>query len=977
MKLLHNIQQLKGTLRGLARTLPVMAVASLGVAPFAKAAPPVTSGLVLHMDASQITTPPATGTQLDTWTDVSTAGNNAIRQATSSTGFPKYVTNGLNGLPVVRFASGNAVGDHFRFNRISTIRSAFWVLKDDGLGDRFFLGDSLSSQFYRGTSGNTKKFWHNEFTSSFIRSGVTKLMGNPVNGVNTELPLGSFQLISLVTTGNVEANQICQDRAVTGSWVGDIAEILIYDRALDETEEKAIGTYLSTKYQLVTTYPVAGVPAVPTDVAAIPISTGKITLNWSPVFSAASYSVSYKTTAGGTEVVVPNITAPTYSISGLTNGTSYDFKVLAENAAGPGVYSPVVSAVPAVSSEKSILSFVVPGQPDGLISGTNIAVTVPTGTDVTALTPIYTLSGVATGSPASGSVLNFTTPQTYLITAEDTSTKTYTVTVTQSAVASTFTWTTGTSGTWGDGSKWINNLADGFRPSITGASYYTFNFDQAATATNDLSANFAVNKMNFSNLVKIEGNSVALSANGAVLPQINQNSNNLVTFNTPLILAADTTFGGSSTGGVVINRAISGSGKLIKSSVNQPMTLNAANTYSGGTLISGGTLACGLSVASPLGTAVNVTIQAGGTLSMDRNQITGSLTLNGGLLAVSNGWADDRWTGPITLESTSTIDVGFSDGSIYLNGVVSGAGGLIKLGTSPRPMHFLGSNTFTGPITISAGSVVVDGTGLLGAGAYAGVISLAVPATNFTYSGTAAQTLSGVISGTGSLTKTATSTLSLTGANSYTGTTTVSGGILAVNGNALSNAGKLVINSGTVQAAGTETVGTLFFGATQQSVGTWGATGSGATNIDDTHFSGTAGKVLVTSGPGGVSDYSTWAAVYLPADVSNPALDADGDGMSNLQEYAFGLSPVSGASVNPISDKLSKATGLFSYTRRATTGLTYTVSTSTDLVTWTLDAAATQTVTSTALGIETVKVTLSAAVPLTATKIFVRVKATQ
>jgi autotransporter-associated beta strand protein len=620
---------------------------------------------------------------------------------------------------------------------------------------------------------------------------------------------------------------------------------------------------------------------------------------------------------------------------------------------------------------------VIPGQPDGLISGTNIIVNVPPGTDVTALVPTYTLSGVATGSPASGIARNFTTPQTYLITAEDTSTKTYTVTVVPGPVASIFTWATATSGTWGDGSKWVNDFNDGFRPSIGGASYYTFNFNEAATATNDLNANFAVNKMNFSNLVKIEGNSVALTANGALLPQINQNSNNVVTFNTPLILAADTTFGGTGTGVVDVTRAISGSGKLIKSSANQLMTLNAANTYSGGTLITGGTLACGLSVASPLGTSVNVTVQAGGTLAMDRNQITGSLTLNGGQLTVGNGWGDDRWTGPIVLESTSTIDAGVNDGSIALNGVVSGAGGLIKLGKSVRPVVFQGNNTFTGPITISAGAVEVGSTGLLGAGAYAGEISLAVPTANFTYSGTAAQTLSGVISGTGSLTKTAEGTLTLTGANTHTGTTTVSGGVLAVSGNSLSDAGKLVINTAKVQATGTETVGTLFFGATQQSVGTWGATGSGATNINDTHFSGTTGRVLVTSGPGGVSDYSTWAAVYSPTDVSNPALDTDGDGMSNLQEYAFGLSPVSGASVNPIIEKLSKATGLFSYTRRATTGLTYTVSTSTDLVTWTLDAAAAQTVTSTTLGIETIKVTLSAAVPLAATKIFVRVKATQ
>ena len=69
--------------------------------------------------------------------------------------------------------------------------------------------------------------------------------------------------------------------------------------------------------------------------------------------------------------------------------------------------------------------------------------------------------------------------------------------------------------------------------------------------------------------------------------------------------------------------------------------------------------------------------------------------------------------------------------------------------------------------------------------------------------------------------------------------------------------------------------------------------------------------------------------------------DPDGDGMTNQQEYAFGLDPRHGSSVNPITQPLNPSTGTFSYTRRATpatTGLTYTVLTSTDLVTWTPDA---------------------------------------
>lgn len=138
-------------------------------------------------------------------------------------------------------------------------------------------------------------------------------------------------------------------------------------------------------------------------------------------------------------------------------------------------------------------------------------------------------------------------------------------------------------------------------------------------------------------------------------------------------------------------------------------------------------------------------------------------------------------------------------------------------------------------------------------------------------------------------------------------------------------------------------------------------------------------QLIPASGPP-LSEYATWASGYLPgADVSNPAADNDGDGLTNQQEYAFGLNPTLGSSVNPITVPLDKTNGMFTYTRHATpasSGLTYVVQTSTDLVTWTTDASATQAFIGTVGGVQTVEVTLSAAIPLTAPTIFVRVKAT-
>ena len=122
--------------------------------------------------------------------------------------------------------------------------------------------------------------------------------------------------------------------------------------------------------------------------------------------------------------------------------------------------------------------------------------------------------------------------------------------------------------------------------------------------------------------------------------------------------------------------------------------------------------------------------------------------------------------------------------------------------------------------------------------------------------------------------------------------------------------------------------------------------------------------------------YGTWAnGTFAHAFTDTAATsDPDGDGKSNQEEFAFGLDPITGSSVNPITQQL--AGGVFKYTRTANSGLTYKVYYSTTLSAWTLDASATQTPAAAVGGVETVTVTLAAAAPL-AGKLFVRVKATQ
>lgn len=72
----------------------------------------------------------------------------------------------------------------------------------------------------------------------------------------------------------------------------------------------------------------------------------------------------------------------------------------------------------------------------GVISGTNITVTLPYGTNVTNLTPTIAVSPLASVNPATGVAQDFTAPVAYRVTAHDGSTKDYTVTVKVAAAPS-------------------------------------------------------------------------------------------------------------------------------------------------------------------------------------------------------------------------------------------------------------------------------------------------------------------------------------------------------------------------------------------------------------------------------------------------------------------------------------------------------------------------------------------------------------
>lgn len=125
------------------------------------------------------------------------------------------------------------------------------------------------------------------------------------------------------------------------------------------------------------------------------------------------------------------------------------------------------------------------------------------------------------------------------------------------------------------------------------------------------------------------------------------------------------------------------------------------------------------------------------------------------------------------------------------------------------------------------------------------------------------------------------------------------------------------------------------------------------------------------------SPYDIWANSLVPPLAGGATGDDDADGQTNEFEFAFGLNPKSGASVSPFVALLNRSNAKFTFTRRTGTGLAYKVFTSTTMQagSWEQDTGATQTVTGTSGDVQTVEVTLSAAAPLTAPRLFIRVVA--
>ena len=269
-----------------------------------------------------------------------------------------------------------------------------------------------------------------------------------------------------------------------------------------------------------------------------------------------------------------------------------------------------------------------------------------------------------------------------------------------------------------------------------------------------------------------------------------------------------------------------------------------AQPFTGNVLISAGMLTP--QQDSSLGNATNAVIIANGaTLNGKSSVSTQTLSVSAARKIILNAPGGAAQLSTYAFGYTNIIQGNISENAAGSGLLITGQGAVILAGT----------NNYTGPTTVSAGTVTIAGSGDLGSGYYPA--NLAISNTSaFIYHSTVTQTLAGVVSGDGSLMQMGPGTLTLAGAN--TGSNAI-----------LIYAGTLALGTGGSLAAGSSI--TLAAGATLDVSGLGGtATFTLGTNASLT-ASGSAAPATIKGGASGTVSLGT-RPLTLTFDGTNPAL---------------------------------------------------------------------------------------------------------
>jgi hypothetical protein len=134
-----------------------------------------------------------------------------------------------------------------------------------------------------------------------------------------------------------------------GSWAIDITKTVTVGQTITFGSEYADGTFDSLQAWVIA--PAA--PPAPTSLTSPSQSSGSVYLTWAaPANDGGSaitdYAVQFSSNSGSTWTTFADGTSTTLNatVTGLTNGTAYQFRVAGVNSVGTGTYSSTATATP-------------------------------------------------------------------------------------------------------------------------------------------------------------------------------------------------------------------------------------------------------------------------------------------------------------------------------------------------------------------------------------------------------------------------------------------------------------------------------------------------------------------------------------------------------------------------------------------------------------------------------------------------------
>ena len=292
-------------------------------------------------------------------------------------------------------------------------------------------------------------------------------------------------------------------------------------------------------------------------------------------------------------------------------------------------------------------------------------------------------------------------------------------------------------------------------------------------------------------------------------------------------------------------------------------TISGVNTHSGATTIASGTMQAGSTTALSQNSAYAISSAKTLALNGFNNSIgslagAGNVTLGTAMLTLGNNNTSTTFSGTISGAGGSVVKIGTGNwtissttnsytGGLSVNeGTVTLSGASSRLGATTNPLTLGGGALNLGTTTQTTGPVSITGAAASGNSIHNGSLSgTSYAASNS--SGNAIIAAHLLASGSAGLTKSGSGTLTLSGSNTYTGTTSISAGILSV--------GNVVVSGGTSHL-GNATSAVALGGAGSE--GTLSYTGGIATYTRGFTVTGGGGQLLnagtgqLTVGTGGI-----------------------------------------------------------------------------------------------------------------------------